>query len=127
MSIGHNRGADALPESYAVEFESRSALPSWLVKAVMRAENAAMDARVPVVIVHEIGIRCEDDLVVMKLKHFETMAANQMPRLRLDMPKVDLSKFDDLKIDLSKYPDLKLSDFDFRLSDSGPPKKDQTP
>jgi len=130
-----NRGvaaADVVNGRFAIECKSRKALPSWLVKAMLQAENGATDGRVPVTIVHETGIRHEDDLVVMRLKDFETMAVNQMPRLSLDMPDIDLSKYlDDFK--MPDFPDCKLSQLDFdlkKLSDFGSfdsRKKDRTP
>ncbi len=73
--IGNTGRATADVESdwAAIECKSRAALPQWLKAAVQQAEAAAtgfVSPRLPVVVLHELGGRVSDDLVVVPASAF---------------------------------------------------------
>ncbi len=49
----------------------RQRLPSWLQAAMAQARANAPAGRLPVVILHKLGQRHDDDLVVLRLADFE--------------------------------------------------------
>lgn len=59
-------GADFETDLLAVEVKSRKSLPAWLLGAVEQAERNAR-GKMPVVILHRVGSRYEDDLVIVRL------------------------------------------------------------
>ena len=65
------RTPDVVTEWLAVELKTRRKLPQWLVDAVEQVRSACPDVRLPVVILHEVGQRHANDLVIMGLKEFE--------------------------------------------------------
>lgn len=54
-----------------VECKERKALPLWLKSALAQAVAAARPDQLPAVVLHELGARHSDDLVVMRLADFE--------------------------------------------------------
>lgn len=63
----------------SVEVKSREN-PTWLEDAMTQAETSATDNELPVVVLHQDGIRYEDALVVTQLKNFaELMAGAEKP------------------------------------------------
>jgi precorrin-3B methylase len=60
-------------ERLAVEVKHRKELPAWLKEAMVQAEAAARDGKVPVVVLHEAGCRHEQDLVVLRLGDLEEL------------------------------------------------------
>ncbi len=54
----------------AIEVKSRQSLPKWLLEATMQATLAARAEQLPVVVLHLVGTRHGDDLVVMTLDDF---------------------------------------------------------
>lgn len=66
-------GADVVSDWAAVECKSRAVLPQWLKAAVLQAEAAACaftTPRLPLVVLHEVGGRRADDLVVVPMSAF---------------------------------------------------------
>jgi len=66
-------GADAVSDWAAIECKSRAALPAWLKHAIKQAEAAAAaftSARLPVVVLHEVNGRADDDLVCIPMAAF---------------------------------------------------------
>jgi hypothetical protein len=66
-------GADAVSDWAAIECKARLQLPAWLKAAVKQVEAAAAaytSAKLPVVVLHEVGGRAADDLVVIRMSEF---------------------------------------------------------
>lgn len=63
--------ADVVCEHLSVECKHRKELPDWLKRAVQQSCLAAEPIQLPIVVLHELGKRHDDDLVVMRLKDFE--------------------------------------------------------
>lgn len=62
--------ADVVAGQVAVECKERKDLPGWLVDAVEQAEHNAGAGMIPVVVLHRLGDRHDNDLVVMRLGDF---------------------------------------------------------
>lgn len=71
-----NRGAsaaDVVSDWLVAECKERASLPAWLEAAMVQAETAAagyVGDRLPVVVLHELGRRRVDDLVVVRAGAF---------------------------------------------------------
>lgn len=66
--------ADVRNEWCTIECKERAALPQWLKGAMRQAEGAATlynAPRLALVVLHELGGRRADDLVVMRLSEFQ--------------------------------------------------------
>jgi hypothetical protein len=65
--------ADAVSDWLAIECKARLQLPAWLTGAVKQAVTAAAaytSARLPVAVLHQVGGRAADDLMVMRRADF---------------------------------------------------------
>ena len=60
--------ADVISDWLSIEVKTRKTLPAWLLSAI---EQARDDDRLSMVILHQVGQRHDDDLVVMRLTDFE--------------------------------------------------------
>lgn len=56
----------------SVEVKERQTLPEWLHEAMGQAEASIRGDKYPVVILHQKGLKHDDDFVVMKLSDFRT-------------------------------------------------------
>jgi len=71
-----NRGTaagDVVSDWLVAECKQRAALPAWIERALVQAETAAagyVGDRLPVVVLHELGWRRVDDLVVVRAGAF---------------------------------------------------------
>jgi len=54
----------------AVEVKLKRRLPIWLKSALFQAEVAARPGQLPVTILHELGARHDDDIVLVRLRDF---------------------------------------------------------
>jgi len=72
------RGPDVLSDWLAVEVKHRRRLPQWLKTALTQARTGAGE-RLPIVVLHEAGLRHADDLVLMRLADFELWFAAVRP------------------------------------------------
>lgn len=54
----------------AIEVKTRERLPRWLVAALAQARDAASSDQLPVVVLHERGMRYRDALLVLRLADF---------------------------------------------------------
>ncbi len=70
IPITGRAGPDVVSDWLAVEVKTRKALPKWLVEAVAQAVSGA-DGRLPIVVLHALGQRYSDALVIMRLADFE--------------------------------------------------------
>ena len=68
--VGHYGGTDVVTEHWAVECKSRQTVPKWLTDAVAQAARHAGDGQTPLAVVHQLGARHDDDLVVMRRADF---------------------------------------------------------
>lgn len=69
-----NRGSnteDVAHRWLSIEVKSRRALPAWLLEAVAQARRNSPPSRLPVVVLHQVGQRHANDLVVLTLGDFE--------------------------------------------------------
>ncbi len=74
-----NRGtatSDVDAGPFAVECKSRKEIPAWLLDAMAQARRNAGD-RVPIVVLHQVGQHSDNDLVVMRMADFQSIAANR--------------------------------------------------
>ena len=55
----------------AIECKERESLPAWIKVALGKANAKANDGQLAIVILHELGERHDNDLVVLRLKDFE--------------------------------------------------------
>jgi len=61
---------DVQSDWLTVEVKTRKRLPRWLVEALAQACIAAEDGHLPLVVLHEVGQRHDDDLVLLRLADF---------------------------------------------------------
>ena len=54
-----------------IESKNRKTLPMWLKDAMAQAESYASEGQLPVVILHEKFKHTDNDIVLVRLKHFE--------------------------------------------------------
>lgn len=64
---------DVITGQYSIEVKTRKTLPAWLHEARRQAERNAVEGTEPVVILHQIGQRHDDDLVMMSFKVFKAI------------------------------------------------------
>ena len=64
------RSADAETPAYSVEVKSRKDLPNWLVNAVGQAHRNAAPGKLPLVVLHQVGCRRMNDLVIVRMDEF---------------------------------------------------------
>lgn len=55
---------------YALEAKSREKLPAWLTAAMAQAERLSRPEQLAVLVLHQLGDRHDDDLVVVRLRDF---------------------------------------------------------
>lgn len=63
--------ADVLTEHFSVEVKTRRRLPALLRKGMAQAMANAASLTVPLLVLHEVGRKHDDDLVIMRLEDFE--------------------------------------------------------
>lgn len=61
---------DIITGDLSIEVKTRKALPAWLHEALAQAERNAQPETLPVVVLHQVGDRYDDDVVVMSMKSF---------------------------------------------------------
>ena len=64
-------GPDVLHPHLGIECKERHTLPKWLINAMAQCVGASATWQLPVVILHQLGQRHDDDLVVMRLADWE--------------------------------------------------------
>ncbi len=63
-------GPDVVSDWLSVEVKTRRHLPAWLLAALQQARTGCPESRLPLVILHRVGGRHEDDLVILGLGDF---------------------------------------------------------
>ena len=63
-------GADVVTDAYSIECKSWRRLPAKVTAALRQAEVTATRGRVAVAVLHEVGARRDDDLVVLRWRDF---------------------------------------------------------
>lgn len=63
-------GADVISDTLSVEVKHRKQLPAWLHKAMAQAVNAATGEQTPIVVLHELGKRGDNDYVIIRMRDF---------------------------------------------------------
>ena len=69
-------GADVVTPLWSVECKAWQRLPAKVLGALQQAERSAQAGQVALAIIHETGQRRADDLVIMRWRDFERMAAD---------------------------------------------------
>ena len=64
-------GADVTSNLFSIECKTRKRLPAWLFGALGQACSGAA-GRLPIVILHQLGQRHDDDLALMRLADLES-------------------------------------------------------
>jgi hypothetical protein len=69
---GRTRGdaPDILHSSLSIEVKSRKKLPGWIEDAMQQAEDSAKNGQLPAVVLHQVGCKYRDSLVVCRLGNF---------------------------------------------------------
>jgi len=67
---GRGGGADVRTDWLAAECKSWRALPARVVDALKQAERAAGDGQLAIAVLHQVGARRRDDLVIMRWSEF---------------------------------------------------------
>lgn len=62
---------DAITGELSIEVKTRKTLPAWLHEAMRQSERNAITGTTPVVVLHQIGQRYDDDLVVLRMRDFK--------------------------------------------------------
>jgi len=61
---------DVVTSDLSIEVKTRRSLPAWLHDALAQAERNAQLGTLPVVVLHQVGTRYDDDMIVMSMKSF---------------------------------------------------------
>jgi len=61
---------DVVTSDLSIEVKTRRSLPAWLHEALAQAERNAQLGTLPVVVLHQVGTRYDDDMIVMSMKSF---------------------------------------------------------
>jgi len=61
---------DVVSNAFSIESKERQSYPSWLIDAVSKIEARCKTGTLPIVILHEKGQLYDNDMVVIRLKHF---------------------------------------------------------
>ena len=61
---------DVVTSDLSIEVKTRKALPAWLHEALAQSERNAQPGTLPVVVLHQVGTRYDDDMIVMSMKSF---------------------------------------------------------
>ena len=69
--VGQYGGEDVTTSVFSIEVKSRESVPKWLTHAIEQAEAHAPDGKLPLAVIHTLGQRHDDDLVVLRLSAFE--------------------------------------------------------
>lgn len=64
---------DVVTGRMSIECKERAALPAWLTGALDQAQANAAGGLTPIVVLHELGRRHDNDLVMLRLTDFEEL------------------------------------------------------
>ncbi|MDW8059233.1 MAG: hypothetical protein RMK01_04085 [Thermomicrobium sp.] len=67
---GRGQAPDLTHPWLAVEVKSRQRLPQWLRSAMAQAVRTARPEQLPLVVLHQVGHRWTEDLVLLRLADF---------------------------------------------------------
>ncbi len=67
--VGRN-APDVITGDLSIEVKTRKSLPAWLHDALAQSEHNAQPGTLPIVVLHQIGDRYDDDIVMMSMKSF---------------------------------------------------------
>ncbi len=62
--------ADVETKAFSVEVKTRRQLPAWLMDAVRQAVRNTSDGKLTLLVLHVVGQRHDNDLVVLRLQDF---------------------------------------------------------
>ena len=64
-------GSDVLHPAFAIEAKERKSVPKYLEDFLDQAERSARPEQLPIVVLHKLGKRHDNDIVLIRLRHFE--------------------------------------------------------
>jgi hypothetical protein len=70
LNIGILGGADVINDRFVIECKSRKSFVGQKWYSQVAKETAKHDGKVPIVVIHVVGKRYENDFVLIKLKDF---------------------------------------------------------
>lgn len=73
---GRGDGPDIEADHLAIEVKSRKSFPKWLEYAMAQAVKGANEDQLPMVVLHKINHRHDDDLIVVKLSEWQKWCGN---------------------------------------------------
>lgn len=68
---------DVVTGALSIEVKTRRSLPAWLHDALAQAERNARPDTLAVVVLHQIGSRYDDDIVVMSMESFAQLTMKE--------------------------------------------------
>ena len=71
--------ADVVTPAFSYEVKERKELPQWILDAMAQSERNARDDRTAVVVLHQLGDRYDDSLVVLRLRDW--VAWHEEPKI----------------------------------------------
>lgn len=69
-------GADVVTGAYSIECKAWQRLPAKVLGALQQAERSATGNQIALAVLHQTGARRDSDLVIMRWRDFERMAAD---------------------------------------------------
>jgi hypothetical protein len=69
--VGQYGGEDVSTEAFSIEAKARGSLPAWLTKAMAQAVGHCPEGKLPMVVLHVLGARHDNDMVIIRLSDFE--------------------------------------------------------
>lgn len=74
-------GPDLHNHRFAVEVKERKTLPKWILAALTQVTTSSPESLVPTVVLHQLGSKHVDDLIVFKLSTFLAYVEHFDPQL----------------------------------------------
>lgn len=72
--VGILQGEDIEHPTFSIECKEREKLPVFLTKAYQQAVNNCPEWKIPIVVLHQLSNKHDDDLVIIKLREFEALS-----------------------------------------------------
>ena len=70
LRVGVCGKADVITDNFCIEVKERKILPAFLMKAYNQARKNSAEGKIPIVVLHQLSSRHEDDVVIIKLSDF---------------------------------------------------------
>lgn len=70
IGISGRATIDVMTPTLAIEAKEKEHLPKWIMSALALARSKALDGQTPILVLHQLGNKHDDDLVVLRLEDF---------------------------------------------------------